>query len=153
MTTLDRVLLCRAGSRMCALPIVHVEETMRPLPIEPLANMPVSLLGVAIVRGAPIPVIDANLLVASTRKDLGLQRFVTIKVGARRAALLVDAVIGVRTLDSMSTHALPPLFGDAASEGLQAIGALDADLLLVLRSTRIVPESAWSAIDVHLAAP
>ncbi len=153
MTNSDRALLCRVGTRVCALPIAHVEETMRPLPIEQLAGMPAFVLGLSIIRGSPIPVIDANVLLASAPKDGRIQRFVTVKIGARRAALLVDAVIGVRALESTSTEALPPLLSHTASDVLQAVGALDADLLLVLRSARIVPESVWSTIEMHLAAP
>ena len=124
---------------------------MRPLPIELLPGMPPFVVGLSIVRGTPIPVVDAGLLFATSATGPDAARFVTIKVGSRRAALVVDAVIGVRDFDSASAHDLPPLLHDA-QEIVEAIGALDADLLLVLRSARIVPESVWSALDVQLAA-
>ena len=124
---------------------------MRPLPIELLPGMPPFVVGLSIVRGTPIPVVDTGLLIATAATGLGAARFVTIKVGSRRAALAVDAVIGVRDLASASAHMLPPLLHDAGAV-VEAVGALDADLLLVLRSARIVPESVWSAVDVQLAA-
>jgi purine-binding chemotaxis protein CheW len=135
---------------MCALPIAHVEETMRPLPIERLANMPAYVLGLSIVRGFPLPVIDAGQLLSGTPKGLDPQRFVTIKVGARRAVLAVDAVIGIRVLASTSTQDLPPLLHDSAADVVEAITAVDADLLFVLRSARLVPDSVWVALDARL---
>jgi purine-binding chemotaxis protein CheW len=58
-------LLCRVRERLCALPLAHVVETMRPLPIEPLGGMPGFVQGIAIIRGAPVPVVDAGALLGS----------------------------------------------------------------------------------------
>jgi purine-binding chemotaxis protein CheW len=40
-------LLCRAGGRLCALPVESVIETMRVLPIEKIAQAPEFVLGFA----------------------------------------------------------------------------------------------------------
>jgi purine-binding chemotaxis protein CheW len=137
---------------MCALPIANVEETMRPLPIELLPGLPPFVLGLSMVRGTPIPVVDTGLLIAMAPTDLRAARFVTIRVGSHRASLAVDGVIGVRDLASASVQELPPLLHDAR-DLVEAIGATDAELLLVLQSARMVPESVWSALDVQSAAP
>jgi hypothetical protein len=42
---------------------------------------------------------------------------------------------------------LPPLLRDAAVEAVAAIGTLDAELLLFLRTARIVPEDLLSRLD------
>jgi purine-binding chemotaxis protein CheW len=141
-------LLCRIGSRVCALPLRHVSETMRPLPIEPLAGMPPFVRGLSIIRGAPTPVVDGTRLVGGTDQEQ-TSRFVTVKVGERRVALAVDAVIGVRTLPAHSLEALPPLLREGSQDFVSAIGTLDSDLLLMLRSARLVPESVWAAIDTE----
>ncbi len=138
-------LLCRAGAYLCALPLAHVGETMRPLPIEPLAGTPDFVRGVAIIRGTPTPVIDAARLTGDTRSTAAT-RFVTLKVGERRAALAVDAVLGVRDLGLAEASPLAPLFSHAAGEIVAAMGTLDRELLLVLEAARIVPESVWSAL-------
>jgi len=44
-------LLVATGSVTCAIPIEHVSETMRPLPVEPIGAVPSFLLGLAIIRG------------------------------------------------------------------------------------------------------
>jgi len=143
---LEHVLVCRIGTLMCALPVEHVSETMRPLPVERLAGAPPFVLGVSVVRGSPVPVLDgAALLGVSEAPPPG--RFVSIKVGVRRAALAVSAVIGTRALLHSSFGELPPLVREAAAGVVASIGRLDADLLLMLRSARIVPESVWAALD------
>jgi purine-binding chemotaxis protein CheW len=140
------ILLCRVGSSVCALPIEHVSETMRPLPVEPFAGSPTFVLGLSIIRGSPVPVVDAGRLLGAAEQPR-LTRFVTIKVGERRAALAVGAVVGVWSLAATSLDELPPLLREASGDVVAAIGRLDADLLLVLRSARIVPESVWTALE------
>jgi purine-binding chemotaxis protein CheW len=75
-------LLTRVGSRTCAVPVELVSETMRPLPIAPLAAMPPFVLGLSVVRGTPVPVIDAPRLLGATG-SVKPGRFVSIRVGAR----------------------------------------------------------------------
>lgn len=140
----DLSVVCRVGSCLCALPVAHVDETMRPLPVEPLAGTHPFILGVAIIRGVPTPVVDAGLLLGAGAVP-SPKRFVALRVAERRVALAVDAVVGVRALPADSLAALPPLLQDAGT--VSAIGTLDSGLLLVLRGGRIVPESMWALLD------
>ena len=135
-------LVVTVGTHACAIPLGHVIETMRPLPIEPLADMPPFVLGAAIVRGAPVPVVSVSALVGAERRPPA--RFVTIRVEARSVALAVDAVEGVVTLDTQTLGAMPPLLQHAAQDVIEAIAPLDDRLLLVLRAARIIPEGARS---------
>jgi purine-binding chemotaxis protein CheW len=142
-------LLCRVGDLFCALPLEHVEETMRPLAIEAIAGVPSFVRGLAVVRGAPIPVVDAASLINGVASHP--RRFVTVKAGTRRIALAVDAVVGVVEIPSGSLDALPQLFQDASLDAISAIGMLDADLLLVLRSTHLIPEEFWAVLETGCA--
>jgi purine-binding chemotaxis protein CheW len=138
-------LLCSVGARFCAIPIELVVETMRALPIESMTNAPDVVRGLAIVRGAAVPVVDASrLLGGPVLARPG--RFVTVRVGERRVALAVESVLGVRLLANASLHALPPLLRDSV-EVASTIGALDAQLLIVLQTMRLVPESMWLSLD------
>jgi purine-binding chemotaxis protein CheW len=144
-------LLFRVQERFCALPIEQVVETMRPLPIEPLSGAPDFVLGVAVVRGAPIPVVGAaRLLGADVEARPG--RFITVRVGERRVALAVSAVEGVRALPLSSLQALPPVLGDAEAVAVSLLGTLDAGLLLVLNGLRLVPEPLWPVLEVDRAS-
>lgn len=138
-------LLCRVRSILCALPLEHVEETMRPLPVEPIQGVPSFVRGLAVVRGVPTPVVDA----ASLLNGDGSQatRFVTVRTGTRRVVLTVDAVVGVIEIPPDAVDGLPPLFQSHGLDAISAIGALDADLLLVLRSTRLIPDDVWATIQ------
>ena len=148
----DLFLLCRISSRIGALALKDVGETMRPLPIEPLTRTPPFVLGVAIVRGSATPVIDAGRLLDPSALPFAATistcpaRFVSLKLGDRTAALAVDAVLGVRSLAPEILSDIPPLLREAGAELLSVIGALDARLLLVLEAACLVPDSVWSEI-------
>jgi purine-binding chemotaxis protein CheW len=148
----DLFLLCRIGSRIGALALKDVRETMRPLPIEPLTGTPPFVLGVAIVRGSAAPVIDAARLLDPSAIPSALTtspspaRFVSLELGDRTAVLAVDAVLDVRSLAAGILAQIPPLLRESGKELVSAIGALDTQLLFVLDAARLVPDSVWSEI-------
>lgn len=143
-TSVDSVLLVRAGARVCALPISSVVETMRPLPVAPLAGVPAWVSGVARVRGEPVPVVHLGRFLGD-REATPPARLVTVRGRDRVAALAVDGVLGVAALGPEDARRLP-LVADACAGAVESLRARDEDLVLVLRSARLVPD------DVELAA-
>ena len=141
----ETALVCRVSSRFCALPLMHIREVMRPLPIEAIAGVRPPVRGVAIVRGAPVPVLDLSHLLSG--REAQPQRFVTLRLGERSVALAVDAVVGIRTIPPNASQELPPLLRDADGEAIARIGTLDAELLVVLQNTRLVPDAVWAALE------
>jgi purine-binding chemotaxis protein CheW len=144
-------LVFRVQGRLGALPLAQVIETMRPLPIEPLAGAVAFVRGLSVIRGVPVPVVDGACLLggaaAGAGSDLTGSRFVTLRAGSRVVALVVDALLGVRALPGGSLRELPPLLREAGAGAVSALGSLDAELLLVLGSARLVPPAVWSEID------
>lgn len=140
------VLVVTVGARACAIPLRHVGEIMRPLHIEPVAGTPAFVRGVSVIRGAPTPVVDLEALLGPGELSVSWGRFVTIKLGERRVALGVDGVVGLSHLESAWLGELPPLLRDIEANLLEAIGTRDAQLLLVLRAARIVPEEVWKTL-------
>jgi purine-binding chemotaxis protein CheW len=136
-------LLIRAGDRCCALDLLHVVEIMRPLPVDEVAHMPAFVRGLSIIRGAPTPVVSLAALLADSGGPP--TRFVVVRAGERQVALAVDAVLGVFELDPATLRALPPLLRHAAG-ALQAVAALDGQLLLLLNSGNIVPDEVWQKL-------
>jgi purine-binding chemotaxis protein CheW len=136
------VVLVRAGARVCALAVADVVETMRPLPVAPLAGAPTFVAGAAIARGEATPVVnlDALLSGAPASETPPPARFVLVRAGGRHALLAVDAVLGVTALAGGADA--PPLLAAAASGAVEALGARDGELLVVLRSARLVPDAA-----------
>lgn len=68
----------------------------------------------------------------------------------RCVALAVDGVLGVVHLDPHALQATPLLASSTQSELLAAVGALDAQLLVVLRASHLLTEETW--LKLGLAA-
>jgi purine-binding chemotaxis protein CheW len=139
-----RSLLVTVQTRVCAVPLEHVVETMRPLPLESIAGMPEFVRGVSIIRGVPTPVVDLGTVLGAP--STAFERIVTLRLGDRRVALAVNAVLGVRDLDLSAIQELPPLLGGASTDLLEAIGALDEKFLMVLRAGWELPDEVWLAL-------
>jgi purine-binding chemotaxis protein CheW len=140
----SRVLIVEAQAAACALPLTHVFETMRPLPIEPIACALSFVRGISLIRGAPTPVVDLGNLLGTSDGDPG--RFVTLRLGHRQVALAVDAVRGVRVLDALTLQKLPPLLDGVSKEIVEAIGVLDEQMLIVLQAGWQLPDEVWQAV-------
>ncbi len=138
-------LVVRVHTRACALPLAHVIETMRPLPVEPLASMPSFVQGVCVIRGTPTPVVDLGALLGAPGG--GVRRFVTVRLGDRQVALAVGMVLGIHHLDEATIVGLPPILKNASKDIIEALGTLDAYILVVLRATWELPEDVWRALE------
>lgn len=141
------VLVFRVGSRLGGLQLACVSETMRPLDVETLPGMPEPVVGAAIIRGEPVPVVDLGRVLSGERLETP-ERLVTLRLSAGRSvALLVSAVLGIRQLDALDEA--PPLLRDAAGGAIDALARLDAELLTVLRQGALVPDDLWEKIDLR----
>jgi purine-binding chemotaxis protein CheW len=138
-------LLCRMRSHLCAVPLEHVAETMRPLKVTPLAGAPAFVRGMSVIRGTAIPVVDAGSLLGSV-EPASPTRFITLKTDGHRVALAVEEVIGIRSLAAIALNDLPPLLRSANADLVSAVGMLDREFLLVLQTARIVPDSVWQSM-------
>ena len=139
-----QVLLVRAGGRACALPVEHVVETLRPLPVTPLAGTPGFVLGAVVVRDEAMPVVSLHAFLGDDAPEPPT-RFVVIRCGPRSAVLAVRGVLGVCALEGLSSAGVP-LLDSAAGGAVEQLSVADGELLLVLRTGRVVPEEAWRAL-------
>jgi purine-binding chemotaxis protein CheW len=142
-------LLVRVGLQLCALPVECVAETLRPQPVRAIAGAPPFVRGIAVLRGVPVPVIDAALTLGAAAASSGITRFVSLKAADRRVALAVDEVVGVRRIGRQQLSELPPLLDAAPDQVVAAVGNLDGELLIVLRSGTLVPEHVWATIEAE----
>jgi purine-binding chemotaxis protein CheW len=143
-------LICRVGKVRLALPLIHVVEAMRPLPVEALAGAPRCVRGVSVIRDEPVPVVDTAALLG-TRHDEAPKRLVLLRAGPRRVALTMDEVLGVLAVEALRRHAPPPLLRDAIGDVVSAISSLDGQLLLALQESLSLPEDVWAEIDRRTA--
>lgn len=146
------VLVVMVGALACALPLHHVAETLRPLPIKPVAGTPSFVCGVSVIRGTPTPVVDLKALLENGENSPSYGRFVTLKLDDRRVAIGVDSVVGLRNLDLAQLGDLPPLLRDVSADLIESFSARDAELLLVLHAARIVPDDVWTTLAAAEAA-
>lgn len=144
-------LLVRAGGVVGALPLPDVVEALRPLPLEPLPELPPGVLGLSVVRGEPVPVVDLRLVLG--REAPAARRWVVLRVEGRRVALVVDAVLGVERLEPGPADDLPPLLAGGDADVVDGLAARDAALLVRLRAARLVPAALWQALDRAAADP
>jgi purine-binding chemotaxis protein CheW len=146
-------LFFRVGAVTCALPVGVVVETMRPLPVQPLAQAPAAVMGLAMIRGLATPVLDlARLLGTGALTPTPSDRFITVAIGDRRVALAVSAVTGLRAVSAQELEELPPLLAQAETGAVSAIGALDQGLLMLLRAAHLVPEATFAALPLQAGA-
>jgi purine-binding chemotaxis protein CheW len=141
-----RLLIMQLGVLRCALRIEHVVETLRPLPILPVAHPAPSVLGLSVIRGEPLPVIDLAKLLGCGGNEPG--RFVVIRSGNRKVVLAVEAVVGVRVAPAETLGDLPPLMSGAAAGAITSLGALDRELVLVLQTGQLIPEETWPLLNL-----
>jgi purine-binding chemotaxis protein CheW len=109
-------------------------------------------MGVAVIRGVAVPVVDVGALLGSSEPPRPT-RFITLAIGERTVALAVEGIVGVRILPDDALEDLPPLLRDARLDVVDRIGTLDARLLVVLRTARIVTDAVLSALARDRSAP
>jgi purine-binding chemotaxis protein CheW len=150
-TDSNLTLTIRVGARICAVPLSDVVEIMRPLPVEAWTGPTDVVQGLSVIRGAPVPVVDLAKLLGAAGNCVST-RFVTIRVGERRVALAVDTVLGIREFAPALRTQMPPLLLDARTELVEAVGALDTELFMVLKACSIVPAKVWEALPLQAQA-
>jgi len=143
-------LACHVAAHVCALPLTDIVETMRPLPVEAFPKAPPFVAGLAIIRGIPTPVVDMRVLMGEPSAAAG--RFVTAKLGNRVVALAFDAVMGVHRVDAAHITELPPLLKAIAGDAISQVGARDAELLVFLETSRLLPASLVTLLTAQGAA-
>lgn len=136
-------LLCRAGPRACGLPLETVLLTLRRPALESWAGSHTVADGVATVRGEVVPVVSLSRILSGQARD-GEKRLVVLSVAGRKVGLGVSAVLGIRSFSEAATSELPPLLADERADHVSRLGLLDGELLVLLRTGRLVPDEAAS---------
>jgi len=143
-------LIVGLNSCVFVVPLTHVIETMRPLPVEPISGVPPFVRGISIIRGIPTPVVDLGAVLGTSGERA--ERFVTLRLGDKQVALSVDAVLGVRDLETIvMTRELPPLLQRASKDVVETIGTLDKQVLMVLRTGWELPDEVWETLRAQEA--
>ena len=123
-------LLIAVGEERYALGIEQVLEVAAAPDPAPLPGAPRGVIGLQNLRGEVVPVLEVGSLLGGTPRASG-QAMVLVEEGGRRAALSVDSVLDVTSLEegaSVRDEAAPlrtsVLFGESL------VGVLDVRALL-----------------------
>lgn len=141
-------LLVRCRAWLCALPLAEVVETLRTLPLQPVAGAPLFVRGLSLLRGELVPVVDLALLLGGER-GAAAGRLVLVRAADRRLALAVDEVLRVAPLPEMAKVA--PLISQALPEQVAALAVLDGAALAVLQSTHLISQEEWASLTSSTA--
>lgn len=144
---MELLLICRVSSKLCGVPLRHVLETMRPLPLERLANMPSFVRGLSLIRGRPTPVLDGCALLGGSATTSSSARLVTLRLAERQVALWVDAVLGIRSISGDALEQLPLVLRESQADQVATLGTLDAELVLVLEHTRLLSAAHFEMLE------
>jgi purine-binding chemotaxis protein CheW len=133
VTRMQDQLIFGVGRLLCALPVADVVETVRPLPVEPVAagdGGGGAVLGVAVIRGEAVPVVDTARLLGDPGADP--TRFITASTPRGTVAFAAGDVVGVRTIAAPTPAVQAP-----AAALVAAVGVLDGRPLLFLRTDAV----------------
>lgn len=123
----------RLGSDEYGIAIQRVQEIRSYEPPTRIAHAPHFVKGVVNLRGTIVPIVDLRLKFGlDTAPYDAFTVVVVLQVGRRVMGLVVDAVDDVVTLEASQHRPVPALDAGTPAEHLQAIGALDDRLLLLL---------------------
>jgi purine-binding chemotaxis protein CheW len=142
-------LLCGVGPHRFILPMAEVIETMRLLPMQTIAGAPPLVLGLSVIRGAPVAVVNTALLFGYESPQY--TRLVTVRVGESTIALAVESVFTVAVVEADALQQMPPLIGN--DNAVVAMAARDQNLVFLLNAARIVPDEFAASGDGKGIAP
>ena len=134
------VLLVRAHGKLCAFTLDSVLETMRPLPVLPVADAPPSVLGLCTLRGKATPVVDLSRLLGDDGAFVGI-RFIALGAEEQPVALAVEQVVGIQELRNRTLEGLPSV--STLLPQLMRLGPAEPVLAKIFRTARVVPERLW----------
>lgn len=129
----------RAGGERFGVPIEAVREAARLRSIAPLPGAPAGLVGVALVRGEPLGVVDVGVSFGTIR-DISeapdTEVAMLVVLAGRPFALLVEHVDGVQGI--LPERITPPPSGSrgltgVVPEGQKSLGLLDLDAITFSR--------------------
>ena len=123
----------RLGADEYGIDIQRVQEIRSYEPPTRIAHAPHFVKGVVNLRGTIVPIVDLRLKFGlDTAHYDAFTVVIVLHVGRRVMGLVVDAVDDVVTLDASQHRPVPALDTGAPAAHLQAIGALDDRLLMLL---------------------
>jgi len=134
----ESVIQFTLGQIRAAVPLVRAVEIGRHPRITPLPNLPGWLLGVANVRGEIVSMVDLAAFLGMDRpRSAHRRRFIVVRNRDMRVGLVVDRILGIRSLEP----ALEPAGESAAGPGETWHRFVSAE--------RVLPDGVLHLVDLE----
>jgi purine-binding chemotaxis protein CheW len=130
------------GGVAYALPIQHIREIIRPLPMQVLPHASATVIGVIDHRGDVVPIVDLRLrFFAQSTAQLSHTRWVIAKWEGRLIGLVVDRVFEVFSLSEADARPVPDLGYGPEVHGITAAYSHAGRLVFTLDIKRVTQTS------------
>lgn len=137
-----RLVTFRLGDDLFAAPIEAVERVLRYQVPRAVPNLPEWIAGVIEYGQRIVPVIDLRRrFELPEQPNTPQMRLLVLTSGGEWAAVLVDAVLDVRTVQATELAPPPPLFRGLAAQYLRGVMRRDEQLVIVLECDRLLSTS------------
>jgi len=131
----------RLGKEEFALPILNVQEIIRPRECTAIPESPGYVMGVINLRGRVIPVIDLKerMKIPENGNDPAGKKIVVVSKGQVKFGGLVDSITGVVEVDENMIKESPASISGGTAEYLKGIATVsEARLIQLLDISRII---------------
>lgn len=140
------------GGVVYAVPIQHVREIIRPLPMQVLPHASETVIGVIDHRGDVVPIVDLRVRFrAKSSTQPSHTRWVIVNWQGRLTGLAVDRVTEVFSLNEAEARPVPDLGHGQDIHGITAAYSYAGRLVFTLDIQRITQTGA-APIDMNALA-
>ncbi|HHY37104.1 MAG TPA: purine-binding chemotaxis protein CheW [Firmicutes bacterium] len=143
-----QVVIFKLGEEEYGIPILSVQEIIRPQTPTKLPNSPEFIKGIINLRGKVIPIVDLGRRFGLTPgADTGEQRFIVVEVRGNTVGIIVDSVTEV--LAVAEENIKPPVenFASFDARYISGILALEERLIILIDIDKIFLEDELLALQ------
>ncbi len=136
-----QLVVARIFNEHYGIPIVQVQEIIKPTEITPVPKMPAFLEGVINLRGKIVPVVDLYKHFKLGEKQVSdATRIIVSSVGDQPVGLIVDSVSEVIRVAADRIEAIPKSICTLDSAFVRGVAKMDGQLVIVLNLEMIIED-------------
>ena len=133
-----QIVVAELAKEEYGIPIMQVQEIIKPPEITRIPNMPDFLEGIINLRGKIIPIIDLRKRFHLEEKGMTEEtRVVVTNIEGQSIGLVADSVSDVIRLAQDSIDPIPSMMSQIDSEFLSGVGKLDKRIIILLNIEKV----------------
>ena len=136
----------RIDQQRYALPLDHVSRAVRMVAVTPIPDAPNSMLGMIVMAGQMLPVIDLRRLFGQAGNIPDLQDVLLIvQIQDQTVAVIVDEVLNILEFSSKQIQSPPAAVSQSGF--LSAAVQHEDTMILVLDASRLLPKHGVESVN------